>query len=100
LKKEDGSIDWSRRAEPIERCVRGFQPWPSAYTNFNERGLTVWRAEVVLPAGDAAPGEVIAAHGDDLIVRCGEGTALRLLEVQPESRKRIAAREFNSGRFV
>jgi methionyl-tRNA formyltransferase len=43
------------------------------------------------------PGEVIAAQGDDLIVNCGEQTALRLIEVQPEARKRIAVRDFING---
>ena len=47
LKKEDGLIDWSRSAIEIERAVRGFQPWPNAYTSFNSRGLTIFRAEAV-----------------------------------------------------
>ncbi len=97
LKKEDGLIDWSRTAIQIERCVRGFQPWPNAYTSFNGRGLTIWRAEPVSSASEAVPGEVIAAHGDNLIVCCAQQTALRLIEVQPESRKRIRVREFISG---
>ena len=97
LKKEDGLIDWSRPAFAIERCVRGFQPWPNAYTSFNSRGLTIWRAQAVSSAASVRPGEVIAAHGDDLIVACGGQTALRLIEVQPESRKRIVVREFISG---
>jgi methionyl-tRNA formyltransferase len=97
LKKEDGLIDWSRTAIEIERCVRGFQPWPNAYTSFNAKGLTIWRAEPVSSASEAEPGEVIAAHGDDLIVGCAQQTALRLMEVQPESRKRIGVREFISG---
>ena len=37
LKKEDGLIDWSQSAFVIERCVRGFQPWPNAYTSFYSR---------------------------------------------------------------
>ena len=45
LKKEDGLIDWSESAFAIERRVRGFQPWPNAYTSFNSKGLTIWNAE-------------------------------------------------------
>jgi methionyl-tRNA formyltransferase len=97
LKKEDGLIDWSRSAFQIERAVRGFQPWPNAYTSFNSRGLTIWRAEPVSSDSGAGAGEVIAARGDDLIVKCGEQTALRLLEVQPEARKRIGVRDFLNG---
>ena len=100
LKKEDGLIDWSMSAIEIERCIRGFQPWPNAYTSFNSRGLTIWRAQAVSSVLEGVAGEVMTAHGDDLIVCCGRGTALRLIEVQPESRKRIGAREFISGARV
>lgn len=100
LKKEDGLIDWSRTAIEIDRCIRGFQPWPNAYTSFNSRGLTIWRAQSVLSVSDAIPGSVITAHGDELIVGCGEQTALRLFEVQPEARKRIGVRDFINGMHV
>jgi methionyl-tRNA formyltransferase len=98
LAKEDGVIKWSENAVAIERRVRGFQPWPNAYTSFNSRGLTIWRAQPIeSPTPNASLGEVIVAHGDELIVSCGEQTALRLIEVQPEARKRIAARDFING---
>jgi methionyl-tRNA formyltransferase len=99
LKKEDGLVDWSLLAKAVESGVRGFQPWPTAYTSFNSRRLTIWRAESLASTNSQAhPGEVISAHGDDLIVQCGQATALRLLEVQPESRKRMTVREFLAGR--
>lgn len=98
LTKEDGLIDWTKRAEVIERCVRGFQPWPTAYTSLRSKGLTIWNAQIVdSPEPDAPAGEVIVAHGDELVVSCGEQTALRLLEVQPEARKRIVARDLING---
>lgn len=106
LTKEDGLIEWSRSAFEIERCVRGFQPWPNAYTSFNAKGLTIWRAEVAQlphsapPPASATPGEVVVSQRDDLIVQCGGETALRLVEVQPEARKRIGAREFINGMRV
>lgn len=98
LKKEDGLIDWSQSAFAIERRVRGLQPWPNAYTTFRSKGLTIWSAEpsTTTHAG-AAPGELIVAQRDELVVSCGEQTSLRLLEVQPEARKRIAARDFING---
>ena len=99
LKKADGLIDWTTPARTIEHRIRGLQPWPNAYTSFNARGLTIWRAEPLASANrQAEPGEVISAHGDDLIVQCGHGTALRVLELQPESRKRMSGREFLAGK--
>lgn len=98
LKKEDGLIDWSQSAAAIECRVRGFQPWPNAYTSFKSKGLTIWRAQPVdSPGPDAPAGEVIVARGDELVVGCGEQTSLRLLEVQPEARKRIPVRDFING---
>ncbi|MFN2499909.1 MAG: methionyl-tRNA formyltransferase [Pyrinomonadaceae bacterium] len=98
LTKADGLIDWSTNAVAIERRVRGFQPWPNGYTHWKSHRLIVWNAEPGEEAHhSAAPGEVIAAHGDDLIVSCGEKTALRLLEVQLEGKRRMVARDFLNG---
>jgi methionyl-tRNA formyltransferase len=98
LKKEDGLIDWSQSATVIERRIRGLQPWPTAYTSFNSKGLIIWDAQPTITlTSDIANGEVILAHGDELVVKCGEQTALRVLEVQPEARKRLAARDFING---
>jgi methionyl-tRNA formyltransferase len=98
LKKEDGVIDWSESAFDIERRVRGFQPWPNAYTTFNSKGLTIWSAEAGMTAtASAAPGEITVAQRDELVVSCGKQTSLRLIEVQPEARKRIPARDFING---
>lgn len=100
LTKTHGLIEWSNSAVTIERCVRGFQPWPNAYSFYKSHRLIVWRASVqAAPPGEEArnDGEVIVAHGDDLIVKCGEGTALRLLEVQPEAKRRMTVRDFLNG---
>lgn len=97
LKKDDGAINWSSNAFVIERCVRGFQPWPNAHSRIDTRGLIIWDAEPLANVSNGAVGEVIAAHGDDLLVQCGAETALRLLEVQPEAKRRMAARDFLNG---
>ncbi|MEN3325931.1 MAG: methionyl-tRNA formyltransferase [Acidobacteriota bacterium] len=98
LKKEDGLIDWSLSAFQIERRIRGFQPWPNAYTKFDSKSLILWEAQPSLSVtSDIANGEVIVAQKDELVVQCGQKTALRVLEVQPEARKRMAARDFING---
>ena len=97
LKKEDGLIDWTKTAVEIERRVRGFQPWPNAYTALNSRHLTIWRAEAISSDLTVSPGEVVSAHGDELLVKCGGDTALRLLDIQPEAKRRMSARDFLNG---
>lgn len=97
LEKKDGLIDWSQTAREIELRIRGLQPWPNAYTSLNSRGLTIWRAEPLRSESNAAGGAVIETHHDSFVVQCGGNTALRLLEVQPEAKRRMAVRDFLNG---
>ena len=98
LKKEDGLINWSDNAFTIDRCIRGFQPWPSAYTHYRSQRLIIWRAEAVSGShAQAVAGQVIAAHGDDLVVRCDADTSLRILEVHPEGKRHMGTRDFLNG---
>jgi methionyl-tRNA formyltransferase len=98
LTREQGLIDWTDSAIDIERCVRGFQPWPNAYTTHNGKRVIIWDADAEeTTTTGGAPGEVIAAHGDDLIIKAGEESALRILQLQPESKRRMTVRDFLSG---
>ena len=101
LRKEDGLIEWALDAAQIERRVRGFQPWPSAYTKYNSQRLVIWRASVVSEDQERGrEGEIVKAHGDELIVTCGEQTLLHLHEVQPEGKRRMSVRDFLNGARV
>ena len=93
VEKEDGRVDWARPAVELERRVRAFVPWPGAWTQLGPQLLKIWRAQVVPGAGE--PGTVLMGHGT-LDVATGGG-ALRLLEVQPEGKRRMTAAEFLSG---
>jgi methionyl-tRNA formyltransferase len=94
LKKEDGQIDFQRSADEIYNRLRGFQPWPGAFTTFRGKNLHVWSAT---PVQRALAGGTLAVETDHLMVGCGGGTALELLEVQLEGKKRMAARDFVHG---
>jgi methionyl-tRNA formyltransferase len=98
LRKEDGLIDWSKNAFAIERSIRGLQPWPNAYTHHQTHRLIVWRAEAArTELSKAVPGDVLVSQADDLIIKCGEDTTLRLIEVQPEGKRRMSVRDFING---
>jgi methionyl-tRNA formyltransferase len=100
LTKEDGRLDWERSATELDCRIRGFHPWPGAFTSLGGRTLKVRRAHPVPPrAGetDGPPGTVLAVGGDGLVVACGEGTRLLLVEVQPESRRAMDAAAFAAG---
>ena len=94
LKNKDGRIDWQGCAVDMSNRVRGFNPWPSCFCEVPSSPagdgrtslLKVHRASY--EDGEGTPGEVLAVQGDGPLVACGEG-ALRMLEVQPEGRRRM-----------
>jgi len=96
LKKEDGLIDFHRTAVEICNRLRGFQPWPGAFTAFRGKNLNLWAAQ---PAAmhDAVPPAEMKVEDDRLLVGCGQGTVLEPLTVQPEGKKRMPARDFVHG---
>jgi methionyl-tRNA formyltransferase len=94
LKKEDGRIDFSRKAREIYNRLRGFQPWPGAFTTFRGKALNVTATKL---SDEQLPQAQLLVNDDRLFVGCGDSTALQLLEVQPEGKKRISARDFIHG---
>jgi methionyl-tRNA formyltransferase len=97
LEKEDGRIDWSLSASAIACRMRGFFPWPGAFTQLEGRGLKVLRARVAGDVGSGLPGAVTGLDQEGIVVACGAGTQLRLLEVQAESRNPVPASAFALG---
>jgi methionyl-tRNA formyltransferase len=102
LKKEDGRMDFARSANDLFNRLRGFQPWPGAFTIFNGKTLQVHRAQPLQQTVTLTPGEV-AIEGGHLFVGCGKekdnnaGTALELVEIQLEGKRRMTAQEFING---
>lgn len=98
LKKEDGRIDWSQPATTIAHRARGFHPWPGAWTTHDGRLLKALRVRPVEGAGPSAEGGTVVGVGPDgVLVACGEGSSLLLVEVQPESRRAMPAPAWAAG---
>src|ERR1700674_442440 len=100
LNKEDGRMDFSRSATHLFNRLRGFQPWPGAFATFKGKTLQVHRAQPRQHAAKLTPGEV-AVEGTRLLVGCGRDkdndTALELMEIQVEGKRRMTAQEFING---
>jgi len=96
LKREDGQIDWTRRAQEIYNRMRGFTPWPGAYTEFRGQTCHLLGHPVPGEASGEAPGTLLALKGA-LHVVCGAATILALNHVKVEGRKQISAMEFVRG---
>jgi methionyl-tRNA formyltransferase len=98
ISKEDGQMDWTQPARVLWNRVRGFNPWPGAFTQVTAdkpRLLKIWLAEVE-PNLAGSAGAILRADKDGIIVACGE-QSLRVLELQPESSRRMTAQEFLAG---
>ncbi len=110
LKKEDGRIDWDRSAREIYNRMRGFAPWPGAYSTFRGQTCHLWGEPVheaaSLPAQGlanpsfaavrSAPGTLFGAK-NDWFITCGNATFLRLQSAKLEGRKQVSASEFANG---
>lgn len=96
LRKEDGQIDWNLPATEIYNRVRGFVPWPGAWTWFRGQLLHVWKARNAGPSSPSLPGS-LQPRERRVFVTCGQSTSLEILELQLEGRKRISAEAFVNG---
>ncbi len=98
LKKEDGRIDWELPAREIADRVRGFQPFPTAFTSLGGAKLTIWKAHADDNIENTAPaGTIIPSEKGRRLVSCGSGTVLSIEELQLEGKRRLATRDFLNG---
>ncbi|HEY6267946.1 MAG TPA: methionyl-tRNA formyltransferase [Candidatus Acidoferrum sp.] len=99
LKKEDGRIDWSRPAVEIYNRMRGFAPWPGAYTTFRGQSCHVWGEPLPNAGFHETPGSFAVPKKPEvgLLVECGGDSAIRLTRVKLEGRKEVSPLEFFNG---
>jgi methionyl-tRNA formyltransferase len=95
IKKEAGLIDWITPAVEIERAVRAYNPWPSAFTFWNGARLQVWRVQVSEAVVPELPGTIVQVN-QGLGVKCGEGILI-LQEVQLAGKRAMSIDEFVRG---
>ena len=100
LTKGEGTIDWGLPAARIHNLVRGLQPWPLVSVHLGDRRYLLHRTAPTADRSTDAAGTIVEAAGDRLSVVAGDGAVLRILQLQPEGRRVMAAREFLAGRPV
>jgi methionyl-tRNA formyltransferase len=97
LPRDAGVIDWALPADVIANRVRGCLPKPGAFTKHNSTVLKVWSAVIEKPAGRLGePGEILSMGDEGIGVAAGDGS-VGLIELQPESRKRMRADDYARG---
>jgi methionyl-tRNA formyltransferase len=100
LTKDEGLIDFTQPAGVVHNRIRGLRPWPAAYTFIHAKRLVVHQSRVSgMAITDALPGTWVAAGAAGITVACGEG-AIDILQVQPEGRRAMSARDYLAGHGV
>ncbi|MGL5513544.1 MAG: methionyl-tRNA formyltransferase, partial [Sporomusa sp.] len=97
LDRDIERIDWHQSAIAIHNLVRGLNPWPGAYCRLQNKSLKIWQTKVydaIEPC--LAPGRIVQMTKEGLVVETGKGT-IEILEVQPESKRRIKASDYVCG---
>ncbi len=95
LEKEHGRLDFRMPAARLAARIRGFAPWPGAFTSVGGRVLKIHAARA--DGGAGLPPGAARTTPDGLLVGCGEGSALLVTEVQLEGKRRVPAAEFLRG---
>jgi methionyl-tRNA formyltransferase len=97
LGREDGKVDWSRSAAEISARLRGFTPWPGAWTTLDGKVLKLLDAAPAAAPAAGAPGTATRLAGRGLAVACGGGTTLLVSRLQPEGKGAQDALAFLNG---
>ncbi|WP_050614727.1 methionyl-tRNA formyltransferase [Bacillus testis] len=97
IKREQEKIDWSQDGETIYNKIRGLNPWPVAYTLYDGKVMKVWKAEKTKTSASGAPGEIIAIEEDGLVIKSGNQTAIKIIELQPSGKKKMTSRDYLRG---
>lgn len=99
LTKELGNIDFSMPAKEIERLVRGLNPWPSAYTTYEDKNMKIWDVEVSDKVYEGKNGEIVDVSKNDFTIKTQDG-AIIVKELQLQGKKRMDAGAFLRGTKV
>jgi methionyl-tRNA formyltransferase len=98
LKKEDGRVDWTQSATEIDRRIRAFTPWPSAYFFLDQKRIKIIKGKVQEDKSYRfAPGEIRDVNKTGVQVSCGQNSIYLIKELQPEGKKAMKAFAFTLG---
>ncbi len=96
FRKKDGCINWSKSAEEIDAFIRGVTPWPGAYTFHNKKLLKIFKATPLEIEHNLTYGTILKSQKSELCIAAGKG-AIKVLELQGSSGKRLKTNEFLCG---
>lgn len=98
INKELGRIDFNKTSKEIDCLVRGVNPWPGAFFEMNGKKIKVHKAKICDKVGKA--GEIIDADAKKGLVIATQDASIELLEIQPEGKRRMTAKEYLIGNKI
>lgn len=97
--KQEGKIDFTRQPEAVERLIRGFDPWPGAFCEYEDMVMKLWKAQPLCENTGKEPGTIIEVSAQGIKIACGDG-ALLVSEIQIPGKKRVAVSEYLKGNQI
>ena len=97
--KQEGKIDFTRQPEAVERLIRGFDPWPGAFCEYEDMVMKLWKAQPLCENTGKEPGTIIEVSARGIKIACGDGTLL-VSEIQIPGKKRVAVSEYLKGNQI
>ena len=83
----------------MERLIRGFDPWPGAFCEYEDMVMKLWKAQPLCENTGKEPGTIIEVSARGIKIACGDG-ALLVSEIQIPGKKRVAVSEYLKGNQI
>ncbi|KYH29939.1 MULTISPECIES: methionyl-tRNA formyltransferase [Clostridium] len=99
LNKEMARIDWKLSSREIHNLIRGLNPWPVAYTNYESQVMKIYKSSVLDKKSEKAPGTIIYVSDKGIEVACGEGVLL-IKEIQFPGKKVLKVEQYIKGNTI
>lgn len=97
--KQDGKIDFDKSPEEIERLVRGFDPWPGAFCQYDDLTLKIWHCTPIDKVEEAPKGTILEVNDKGILISCG-GKQLLVDEIQVPGKKRVKVKDYLRGNSI
>ncbi|TMN23530.1 methionyl-tRNA formyltransferase [Lentibacillus cibarius] len=97
IKREQEKIDWQQPHDTVYNHIRGLHPWPGAFTTYEGNVMKIWWGEKDANTYAGTPGEIVHVDQTAFVVVCGDQKGVRITEIQPAGKKRMAVSQYLQG---
>ncbi|MBR5544471.1 MAG: methionyl-tRNA formyltransferase [Clostridia bacterium] len=99
LSKDLCPIDFSKSAQEVHNKIRGLYPWPVATTKINGKNYKIHKSQILSEKIKGEIGEIVD-NNNRLVVMCGDGVCVELLEIQAEGKRKTDTASFLRGHKI